>query len=109
MHFSPTTSNYSKKSISLEEIKKIDMWAYLRAIGGEFIKEKSSRYGKLYKTDFGKLWVRYDYKTGYYFYVNLSDDSDKGTLIDFLQNNIIKERNLSKVKKYITDNSILFF
>ena len=104
-NFLPTQSNYN---ISLNEIKKLNFWNYIEAIGGSLIKKKSSKYGRYYKTSFGSLWIRYDYKTKNFFYINLNDKSDKGTLIDFIQNNIIKEQNLGKVKKYISDNFNLF-
>ena len=102
--FSPSKSNYN---ISLDEIKQLNFWNYIEAIGGSLIKKKSSKYGKYYKTTFGSLWIRYDYKTGYFFYVNLTG-SDKGTLIDFIQTHILKERNLGKVKGYISKNINLF-
>ena len=100
----PTNGNYN---ISLDEIKRLNFWNYIEAIGGEYKKKKSSKYGRLYKTPFGSLWIRYDYKTGIYFYVNLKGN-DKGTIIDFVQTHIIGERNLGKVRKYISDNLHLF-
>ena len=102
--FFPTKGNYT---ISLEEIKQLNFWSYIEALGGSLIKKKSSKYGRYYKTKFGSLWIRYDYKTGYYFYVNLTGN-DKGTLIDFIQEHILKEKNLGKVRKYIADNLHLF-
>ena len=102
--FLPTDCNYS---ISLDEIKRLNFWNYIEAIGGELIKKKSSKYGRYYKTEFGSLWIRYDYSTGYFFYVNLTGN-DKGTLIDFIQTHIIGERNLGKVRRYISDNRHLF-
>ncbi len=102
--FSLTKSNYS---ISLDKIKQLNFWNYIEAIGGELKKKKSSKYGRYYKTTFGSLWIRYDYKTGYYFYVNLTG-TDKGTIIDFIQEHIIKEKNLGKVRKYVVDNIDLF-
>jgi len=102
--FLPTDCNYS---ISLDEIKRLNFWNYIEAIGGKLIKKKSSKYGRYYKTKFGSLWIRYDYKTGYYFYVNLNGD-DKGTLIDFIQTNILREKNLGKVRKYVSNHMQLF-
>ena len=102
--FFPTEENYS---ISLKEIKQLNMWNYIESIGGSLIKKKSSKYGRLYNTQFGKLWIRYDYSTSYYFYINLTGN-DKGTLIDFIQEHILKEKNLGKVRKYISDNLNLF-
>ncbi len=93
--------------MTLNEIKQLNFWNYIEAIGGSLIKKKSSKYGRYYKTEFGSLWVRYDYKTGYYFYVNLTG-TDKGTLIDFIQTHIIKEKNLGKVRGYISKNINLF-
>jgi len=101
----PTNGNYN---ISLEEIKRLNFWNYIEAIGGEYKKKKSSKYGKLYKTPFGSLWIRYDYKTGIYFYCNLSLAGDSGTIIDFIQNHILEERNLGKVKRYISEHLHLF-
>jgi len=103
----PTGNNYSKNSLSLQEIKQLNFWNYIEALGGSLDKKKSSKYGRLYKTDFGKLWIRYDYSTGYYFYINLTGN-DKGTLIDFIQEHILGERNLGKVRRYISDNLHLF-
>jgi len=103
--FLPTKSNYT---ISLQEIKQLNMWTYIEALGGFQIKKKSSKYGRLYDTQFGKIWIRYDYSTRYFFYINLTDDNDKGTLIDFIQNHILHERNLGKVRKYVADNLSLF-
>jgi len=95
----PNQCNYN---ISLEEIKQYNFWSFIEALGGSLIKKKSSKYGKLYKTEFGSLWIRYDYSTGYFFYVNLTG-SDKGTLIDFIQEHILKEKNLGKVRKYFKE------
>ena len=113
-NFLPTNENYIKKSVenqeksvSLDEIKRLNFWNYMEAIGGSLIKKKSSKYGRYYKTKFGSLWIRYDYSTGYFFYVNLTGN-DKGTLIDFIQTHIIGERNLGKVRRYISDNRHLF-
>ena len=113
-NFLPTDKNYTKKSVrnqgnsvSLDEIKRLNFWNYIEAIGGEYKKKKSSKYGRYYKTEFGSLWIRYDYSTGYFFYVNLTGN-DKGTLIDFIQTHIIGEQNLGKVRRYISDNRHLF-
>jgi hypothetical protein len=100
----PTKENYS---ISLEEIKSLNFFNYLEAIGGSLIKKKSSKYGRYYKWQNCSLWLRYDYKTGKYFYINLTGN-DKGTLIDFIQEHIIGERNLGKVRRYVSDNLHLF-
>jgi hypothetical protein len=101
----PPKGNYS---ISLEEIKSLNFFDYLEAIGASLSKKKSSKYGRYYKWQNYSLWVRYDYKTKKYFYINLTGN-DKGTLIDFLQEHIINERNLGKVKRYVSDNQYLFF
>lgn len=101
----PTKGNYS---ISLEEIKSLNFFDYLEAIGASLSKKKSSKYGRYYKWQNYSLWVRYDYKTKKYFYINLTGN-DKGTLIDFLQEHIINERNLGKVRRYVSDNQYLFF
>lgn len=103
--FSLTKNNYT---ISLEEIKQLNFWHYIEALGGSLVKKKSSKYGRLYKTEFGSLWIRYDYKTRYFFYINLTG-TDKGTIIDFIQNNILHEKNLGKVKRYIIDHINLFW
>jgi hypothetical protein len=100
----PTKENYS---ISLEEIKSLNFFNYLEAIGASLIKKKSSKYGRYYKWQNHSLWLRYDYKTGKYFYINLTGN-DKGTLIDFIQEHIIGERNLGKVRRYVSDNLNLF-
>lgn len=113
--FLPTNCNYTIKSgktqgnlITLEEIKQLNFWNFIIASGGEEIKKKSSKYGKFFKFN-GDLWVRYDYNTLKYFYVNLSDaKNDKGTLIDFIQLHILKEKNLGKVRKYVSNNLHLF-
>ena len=100
----PTKENYS---ISLEEIKSLNFFNYLEAIGGSLIRKKSSKYGRYYIWQNCSLWLRYDYKTGKYFYINLTGN-DKGTLIDFIQEHIIGERNLGKVRRYVSDNLHLF-
>jgi len=102
--FFPTKGNYT---ISLQEIKQLNFWNYIETLGGTLVKKKSSKYGRLYKTEFGSLWIRYDYKTRYFFYINLTG-TDKGTLIDFIQEHILQEKNLGKVRKYIADNLHLF-
>jgi len=106
-NFFPTNSNYNKNSITLQEIKRLNFWNFLLSTGGELKKKKSSKYGKLIKWNGNNFWIRYDYSTGYYFYINLTGD-DKGTLIDFIQEHILQERNLGKVRRYITDNLHLF-
>jgi len=103
-NFFPTRKNYN---ISLQEIKQLNFWNYIEALGGSLIKKKSSKYGRLYKTSFGSLWIRYDYSTRYFFYINLTGN-DKGTLIDFIQTHILREQNLGKVRKYVSDNIHLF-
>ena len=110
----PTSENYTEKlgksqgnSISLDEIKRLNFFAYLEAIGASLVKKKSSKYGRLYKTPFGSLWVRYDYKTGIYFYTSLTG-TDNGTIIDFIQTHILQERNLGKVRRYISEHLHLF-
>ena len=96
------------KKINLDTIKTINLFdMFENYFSMEYIKKKSSKYGRLYKSSWGKYWVRYDYKTGKYFYVNLTNDSDKGTLIDFIQNNIIREKNIGKVIKYLKENNII--
>ena len=106
----PNQRNYIKKnsekqgkSVTLDEIKQYNFWDYIEALGGSLIKKKSSKYGRYYKTEFGSLWIRYDYKTDYYFYINLTGN-DKGTLIDFIQTHIIKQCNLGLVRKYFIEN-----
>lgn len=96
------------KKINLDTIKTINLFEiFENFFGMEYIKKKSSKYGRLYKSSWGKYWVRYDYNTGKYFYVNLTNDNDKGTLIDFIQNNIINEKNIGKVVKYLKENNII--
>ena len=96
------------KKIDLDIIKTIDLFEiFENYFGMEYIKKKSSKYGKLYKSTWGKYWVRYDYNTNKYFYTSLDNNYDKGTLIDFIQNNIIKEKNIGKVIKYLKENNII--
>jgi len=95
-----TEYNYNKNSLTLQEIKQINMWDFLLSIGGEIKKKKSSKYGKFIKWNGYNFWVRFDYKTNYFFYINLNGN-DKGTLIDFIQTHIIKENNIGKVKQYL--------
>lgn len=95
-----TKNNYNKNSLTLQEIKQINMWEFVLNLGGEIKKKKSSKYGKFIKWNGYNFWIRFDYKTGYYFYINLTGN-DKGTLIDFIQEHIIKEKNIGKVKKYL--------
>ncbi len=100
-NFLSSNDNYN---ISLEEIKRLNFFNFLDSLGAEFKKKKSSKYGRLYKYKNIHLWIRYDYKTGYYFYTSLDSNGDNGTLIDFIQNHIINERNLGKVRKYVKEN-----
>lgn len=93
--------------MTLNEIKRLNFFNYLEALGASLNKKKSSKYGRYYEWQNNKLWVRIDYKTGIYFYINLNG-SDKGTIIDFIQEHIILEKNLGKVRKYISDNLHLF-
>ncbi len=104
-NFLPSNDNYT---ISLEEIKQLNFFNFIERLGGEYKKKKSSKYGRLYKWNNIHLWIRYDYKTGKYFYTSLDTNGDNGTLIDFIQNHIINERNLGKVRKYVKDNLNLF-
>jgi len=101
-------SNQGNYTISLEEIKRLNFFAYLEAIGASLVKKKSSKYGRYYKWENCRLWVRYDYKTGIYFYCNLSLAGDAGTIIDFIQNHILQERNLGKVRRYVSEHLHLF-
>jgi len=95
-----TKKNYIKNNLTLQAIKQLNMWDFLISIGGEIKKKKSSKFGKFIEWNNNKFWVRFDYKTGYYFYINLTGN-DNGTLIDFIQEHIIKEKNIGKVKKYL--------
>lgn len=96
------------KKINLDEIKTLDLFfVFENFFSMEYIKKKSSKYGRLYNSPYGKIWARYDYRTGKYFYINLTNDSDRGTLIDFIQNHIINEKNIGKVIKYLKDNNII--
>ena len=110
-NFSPTNKNYTKISgksqISLDEIKQLNFWNFMLSLGATLDNKKSSRYGKLFKYNNDKFWIRFDYNTSNYFYINLTGN-DKGTLIDFIQNHIINQKNLGKVKKYISQNYHLF-
>ena len=94
--------------MDLEQIKQLNMVSYLINLGGVINKKKSSKYGWYIKWENNRLWVRYDYKTNKYFYTNLNTTNDNGTIIDFIQNHIIKEKNIGKVKKYIQENINLF-
>jgi len=95
------------ENINLNDIKELDLfYVFETYFNMELIKKKSSKYGRFYKSIYGNIWCRYDYNTNKYFYTNLSNDLDKGTLIDFIQNNIIQEKNIGKVKKYLKDNNI---
>ena len=94
--------------MDLNKIKEINLYElFLHHFGYEFKKKKSSRYGYFFKTPFGNVWVRFDYKTDKWFYTNLSVNGDNGTLIDWIQNHIINTQNIGLVKKYLKDNNIL--
>jgi len=96
------------EKIDLNEIKYLNLFnIFENHFSMEYIKKKSSKYGRYYKSVFGKFWVRYDYNTGKYFYTSLDNNYDKGTLIDFIQNNVIKEKNIGKVIKYLKENNLL--
>ena len=97
-----------KEKIDLNELKYLDLfYIFENVFSMEYNKKKSSRYGRYYKSVFGRFWVRYDYKSGKYFYTSLDNDSEKGTIIDFIQNNIIKEKNIGKVIKYLKEKNII--
>ena len=96
------------QKIDLNELKFLDLfYIFENVFGAEYVKKKSSRYGRYYKLNGNKYWVRYDYRTGKYFYTNLNSDSDKGTIIDFVQNNIICERNIGKVVQYLKQKNVI--
>ena len=96
------------KKVNLDTIKMINLFEiFENHFGMEYNKKKSSKYGRYYKGQFGRFWVRYDYNTGKYFYTSLDNNYDKGTIIDFIQNNIIKEKNIGKVIKYLKENKII--
>jgi len=97
----------NKNYIDLNMIKSLNLFdIFENHFLMELNKKKSSKYGRYYKSSFGRFWVRYDYKTDKYFYTSLTNN-DRGTLIDFIQNNIIKERNIGKVVKYLKENNII--
>ena len=96
------------KKVNLDTIKMINLFEiFENYFSMEYIKKKSSKYGRYYKGQFGRFWVRYDYNTGKYFYTSLDNSNDNGTIIDFIQNNIIKEKNIGKVIKYLKENNII--
>ena len=96
------------KKINLQELKYIDLfYIFENVFNAEYIKKKSSKYGRYYKLFGNKYWVRFDYRTGKYFYTNLCVDNDKGTIIDFVQNNILQEKNIGKVVKYLKQKNII--
>lgn len=96
------------QKINLQELKYIDLFSIFENVfNAEYIKKKSSKYGRYYKLGGNKYWVRYDYKSGKYFYTSLTNDNDKGTIIDFIQNNIICEKNIGKVVKYLKQKNII--
>ena len=106
--FSPTNKNYTKNSVTLQEIKQLNFWNFMLSLGATLDNKKSSKYGKLFKYNNNKIWVRYDYNTSNYFYTNLTTGNDNGTLIDFIQNHIINQKNLGKVRQYVSQNLNLF-
>ena len=96
------------QKINLDELKYIDLfYIFENVFNAEYIKKKSSKYGRYYKWNGEKFWVRYDYKTGKYFYTSLDNNNDKGTIIDFVQNNIIGEKNIGKVVKYLKQKNVI--
>ena len=108
-NFSPTNKNYTKISVTLQEIKQLNFWNFMLNLGATLDNKKSSKYGKLFKYNNDKFWVRFDYNTSNYFYTNLTNNGDNGTLIDFIQNHIIIEKNLGKVRQYVSQNLNLFY
>ena len=98
------------EKIDLNIIKSLDLFEiFENFFNMEYVKKKSSKYGRYYKSVWGKFWVRYDYTTGKYFYTSLDNNYDRGTLIDFIQNNIIKQKNIGKVVKYLKENNLITF
>lgn len=70
----------------LEQFKQINLAEYLqRAEGYELDKKNSSQNAPILTNAYGeKLWISRK-PSGHYVYCSLHDDSDKGTIIDFLQ------------------------
>ncbi len=97
-----------QKKINLDELKYINLFDIFENIfGAEYVKKKSSKYGRYYKLFGNKYWVRFDYRTGKYFYTSLNNNNDSGTIIDFIQNNIINEKNIGKVVQYLKQKNII--
>ena len=97
-----------QKKINLDELKYINLFNIFETIfGAEYVKKKSSKYGRYYKWNGEKFWVRYDYRTGKYFYTSLTNNNNKGTIIDFIQNNILQERNIGKVVQYLKQKNVI--
>ncbi len=96
------------QKIDLNELKFLDLFYIFENIfGAEYVKKKSSKYGRYYKLFGNKYWVRFDYRTGKYFYTSLNNNNDSGTIIDFIQNNIICEKNIGKVVMYLKQKNII--
>ena len=96
------------QKINLQELKYIDLFSIFENVfNAEYIKKKSSKYGRYYKWNGNKYWVRYDYKSGKYFYTSLTNNVDKGTIIDFIQNNILQEKNIGKVVQYLKQKNVI--
>ena len=97
-----------QRKIDLNKLKHINLFNVFESVfGAEFVKKKSSKYGRYYKLNGNRYWVRFDYRTGKYFYTSLDNDNDKGTIIDFIQNNIICEKNIGKVVQYLKQKNII--
>ena len=96
------------QKIDLNELKFLNLFdIFENVFCAEYIKKKSSKYGRYYKWNGEKFWVRFDYRTGKYFYTSLTNDSDSGTIIDFVQNNILQEKNIGKVVQYLKQKNVI--
>ena len=82
----------------LQYIKQYNLIEILDYIGCIKDKKKSTKTSLKYKCNCG-IFIIKDNK-----YFNTFDNNDNGSVIDFIQNNILEERNFYKVKKWFNDN-----
>ena len=88
-----------KRSEELEQFKsKINLVEYVQSNGYELDQKKSSTNCIVLRDKQGdKLLVGLDEKDNHYFYYSLKNETDKGSIIDFIQNR--KSLNLGEVRK----------
>lgn len=99
-------TNSEKNQVELDSYKsKIDLNEVVQAFGYKYLKEKSSITSKQYKSESDDSKIVVTFKDNKYIYFSMTDEKDKGTIVDFLQNRGIGNLgNVVKWCKYYANN-----